>query len=60
MLIILIATLCLTRDLLPGAVALLADIEPDATILALSVFVFLACRVWLGEADGKLRAQAKK
>jgi hypothetical protein len=45
-LIILALLFCLATNLIPEAAAVLARMEADAAILALSVFVFVTCRVW--------------
>ena len=47
MIILITALLCLGQHLLPEPAALLAALEADASILALSVFVFVSCRVRL-------------
>jgi len=48
MLIVIVTTLCLAQHLLPEQAALLAGIETDAVILAISVFAFIFFRVRLG------------
>jgi hypothetical protein len=48
MLIVIVTTLCLVQHLLPEEPALLAGIETDAVILAMSVFAFIFFRVRLG------------
>lgn len=47
MLIVIVTTLCLAQHLLPEEAALLAGIETDAVILAISVFAFIFFRVRL-------------
>lgn len=47
MLIVMVTTLCLAQHLLPEEAALLAGIETDAVILAISVFAFIFFRVRL-------------
>jgi hypothetical protein len=46
-LIVIVTALCLARHLLPEEAALLAGIETDAAILAISVFAFVTLRVRL-------------
>jgi hypothetical protein len=46
-LIILVTVFCLARHLLTEAGALLAEVETNASIPALGVFVFVICRVWI-------------
>ena len=48
MLIVIVTALCLAQHLLPEQAALLAGIETDAVILAISVFAFIFFRVRLG------------
>ena len=55
MLIILALLFCLATNLIPEAAAVLARMEADAAILALSVFVFVTCRVWLGSPRTDLK-----
>ena len=47
MLIAIVTTLCLAQHLLPEEAALLAGMETNAVILAISVFVFIFFRVRL-------------
>jgi len=54
-LIILALLFCLATNLIPEAAAVLARMEADAAILALSVFVFVTCRVWLGSPRTDLK-----
>ena len=48
MLIVIVTALCLAQHLLSEQAALLAGIETDAVILAISVFSFIFFRVRLG------------
>ena len=48
MLIAIVTALCLAQHLLPEQAALLAGIETDAVILAISVLAFIFFRVRLG------------
>lgn len=47
MLIVIVTALCLARHLLPEEAAVLAGIETDAAVLAMSVFAFVTLRVRL-------------
>lgn len=55
MLIVIVTTLCLAQHLLPEEAALLAGIETDAAILAMSVFAFIFFRVRLGTRRAGMR-----
>ena len=48
LLMVLVTVLCLAGHLLPEAAALFLAMETDAAILALTVFVFVPYRVWVG------------
>jgi hypothetical protein len=55
-LIILTLLFFLATNLIREAAAVLARMEADAAILALSVFVFVTCRVWF---SSKRRFESK-
>ena len=60
MLTILITVLfCIARDLVREAAALLAGIETNAAILALSIFILVFFRVWSVAPAASIRAASQ-
>ena len=46
---------CLALSFVPEAPALLAEIETDAAILSVAVFIIIILRVWLSGRDASAR-----